>query len=188
MGWRREDFFFLKWKHGGEQTANLLRGWQFIIYLFAYPFAYLFFCLFIYFFVYLFIYLFRFIYLFIYLFIYSFIYLFIYLFFKTVFSLNNLFFCTPFCVFTRKKKIDKYMTPVSNGQPYPGQAPLGMGWTMAIVSFQKTGLRCEMSLRLWTNTPNWNTPEKNLYQQAIFRDSFHSWLGGLPGVCSRGVL
>ena len=34
-----------------------------------------------------------------------------------------------------------------------------------------------------------NTP-LNLYQHAIkgFRDSFHNWLGGLPGVCSGGVL
>ena len=27
----------------------------------------------------------------------------------------------------------------------------------------------------------------NLYQQAISRDSFHSWPGGLPGVCDIGV-
>ena len=33
-----------------------------------------------------------------------------------------------------------------------------------------------------------HTPKRNLYQQAISRDSFHSWPGGLPGVCSRGVL
>ena len=31
-------------------------------------------------------------------------------------------------------------------------------------------------------------PEKNLYQQAVSREFFHSWVGGLPGVCLRGVL
>ena len=35
------------------------------------------------------------------------------------------------------------------------------------------------------STHLWNTP-LNLYQRAI-RDSFHCWVGGLPGVCSRGV-
>ena len=37
------------------------------------------------------------------------------------------------------------------------------------------------------STHLWNTP-LNLYQPAISRASFHSWPGGLPGVCSRGVL
>ena len=36
-------------------------------------------------------------------------------------------------------------------------------------------------------TPLEHTPS-NLYQQAVFRDSFRSWLGVLFGVCSRGVL
>ena len=40
------------------------------------------------------------------------------------------------------------------------------------------------------NTPNWNTPRKNLYQQAIFRDSFYNWpcRGIASGVRYRGVL
>ena len=36
------------------------------------------------------------------------------------------------------------------------------------------------------STHLWNTP-LNLYQKAK-RGFFHNWLGGLPGVCSRGVL
>ena len=80
MGWRREDFF-LKWKEGGEQTSFLLRGWEFLIYLFIYLFIFHFF---IYFFICLFIYL---------------------LFFKTVFCVNNLFLLyTLLCCHPEKKR------------------------------------------------------------------------------------
>ena len=43
-------------------------------------------------------------------------------------------------------------------------------------------------LRLFQHTELEHTPKRNLYQQAISRDSFHNWIGGLPGVCSGGVL
>ena len=43
------------------------------------------------------------------------------------------------------------------------------------------------NLRLFQHTELEHTPS-NLYQQVVSRESFHSWVGGLPGVCSRGVL
>ena len=36
------------------------------------------------------------------------------------------------------------------------------------------------------NTPLEHTPKP--FTNRLWRDSFHSWLGGLPGVCSKGVL
>ena len=36
------------------------------------------------------------------------------------------------------------------------------------------------------NTPLEHTPKPS--QKRLKRDFFHNWLGGLPGVCSRGVL
>ena len=44
-------------------------------------------------------------------------------------------------------------------------------------------------LRLFQRTELEHTPKRNLYQQAISRDSFHNWrTGGWPGVCSGGLL
>ena len=102
----KKGSFFLKWKQGGEQTANLLRGWQFLvclfIYLFIYWFIYLFISLLIHLLIYSFTYLFiclsfywfiyLLIYLFIYFFAYSFTYLFIYLFIHLlIYSFTYLF-------------------------------------------------------------------------------------------------
>ena len=40
--------------------------------------------------------------------------------------------------------------------------------------------------RLFHNTPNWNTPQATFTKRLI--QEFLSWLEGLPGVCSTGVL
>ena len=46
--------------------------------------------------------------------------------------------------------------------------------------------RCSIVLRLFQHTELEHTPKRNLCQQAIGREFFHSWVGGL--LCSRGVL
>ena len=44
------------------------------------------------------------------------------------------------------------------------------------------------TLRLWINTPNWNTPRKNPLPTGDFsRDSFHSWRTGDCLGCALGV-
>ena len=37
------------------------------------------------------------------------------------------------------------------------------------------------------STHLWNTPRKNHYQQALSRDSFHSWVRGLPNGCACDI-
>ena len=62
-------------------------------------------------------------------------------------------------------------------------------WVAYLFVLQKAhtlGTQMWKPLSKVVSTHLWNT-SLNLYQQAI-KDSFHNWLGGLPGVCSWGVL
>ena len=43
------------------------------------------------------------------------------------------------------------------------------------------------SLRLFQHTELEHTPFAT-FTNRLYRESFHSWVGELPGVCSRGVL
>ena len=74
------------------------------------------------------------------------------------------------------------------------QVPRDLSSPLSSIAYEAQSVKCLEKHNAWScfqsviskvvSTHLWNTA-LNLYQQAIFWDSFHNCLRGLPGVCSR---